>query len=324
MREAAFVKRNQHRWQAIEKELRPGVRITPDRLAEIFIQLTDDLSFARTQYPDSRTVTFLNTLASKIHLEIYKNKREHTNRVVNFWKYELPRVIYNVRKPLLYSFLIFGVTTLIGVVSSLFDDTFVRLILGDFYVNKTLQNIESGNATAIYGSSQQLDMFAQITVNNIFVSFKAFAFGLFTSIGTGYYLFVNGLMLGAFLTMFYNEGQLAQAAPVIMLHGTIELTSIVIAGAAGIAMGNGILFPGTYSRLEGFKRGAMQGLKIVMGLVPFFIVAGFIESYVTRFAFMHWSLKAIVIGASACVMIYYFIIYPFRLHKHATRYNPGI
>jgi uncharacterized membrane protein SpoIIM required for sporulation len=103
---------------------------------------------------------------------------------------------------------------------------------------------------------------------------------------------------------------------VIMLHGTIELSSIVIAAAAGFTMGNSLLFPGTYSRLTSFKMGAMKGLKIVIGLVPFFILAGFIESFITRYAFMHWTIKASIIGLSAILMIYYFIIYPVRLKQN--------
>jgi hypothetical protein len=63
----------------------------------------------------------------------------------------------------------------------------------------------------------------------------------------------------------------------------------------------------------------MKGLKIVIGLVPFFILAGFIESFITRYAFMHWSIKAAIIGLSAVLMIYYFIIYPVRL-KHNGKF----
>ena len=109
---------------------------------------------------------------------------------------------------------------------------------------------------------------------------------------------------------------MAQGLPVILLHGTIELTSIVIAAAAGFVMGNSILFPGTYSRLASFKVGAIKGLKIVMGLVPFFILAGYIESFITRYAFMHWSIKTAIIGLSAFLMIYYFILYPIQLKRN--------
>ena len=317
MKESAFVRLNKDRWALFEKELKMENTIQPDRLAEIFIQLTDDLSFSRTQFPDSRTVKYLNNLSSQIHLQIYKNKKEYTNRVARFWKTELPWIMYEVRKPLFYSFLIFVVAGLAGVVSSLFDDTFVRLILGDRYVNMTLENIKKGNPTGVYEGGNQFDMFARITLNNILVSFRTFIFGVLSSIVTGFFLFYNGLMFGTFLILFYKEGQLELAAPVIMLHGTIELSSIVIAGAAGLVMGNSLLFPGTYSRFEAFKQGAYQGLKIVVGLVPFFIVAGFIESFVTRYAFMPVFLKAGIVGFSAVFMIYYFVIYPIQLHRNA-------
>src|SRR5690606_1224266 len=182
VREAAFVKLNQDRWKGIETTLQPGQQISPDRLAEVFIQLTDDLSFARTQYPSSRTTTYLNNLASKIHLEIYRNKREDRNRIITFWKYEVPSVMWAVRKQLLYSFIIFVTAGLIGTVSALYDDTFVRLILGDGYVNLTLENIREGKPTGIYDGDSAWDMFLRITLNNVMVSFRVFIVGIFTSV----------------------------------------------------------------------------------------------------------------------------------------------
>ena len=316
MKEAAFIKQNKTRWQEFEKIVKHQREAQPDKLAELFIQVTDDLSFARTQYPESRTTQYLNSLASKVHLEIYKNKREDSNRFVTFWKYELPEVIYNTRKPLLYSLIIFLVAGIIGAVSTIYDDTFVRLILGDGYVNMTLENIQAGNPTKVYSTWDEVNMFFMITWNNVQVSFVVFVMGVFASIGTGYYLFRNGVMVGAFIAFFYAQEQLAHALPVIMLHGTIELSSIVIAGGAGFVMGNSLIFPKTYSRLTSFKHGAVKGLKIVMGLVPFFILAGFIESFITRYAFMHWGFKALVIGLSAVLMIFYFVIYPILLKRN--------
>lgn len=316
MKESAFVKQNKPRWQEFEKIVQHQDQAKPDRLAELFIQVTDDLSFARTHFAESRTTRYLNALASKVHLEIYKNKREDANRFVTFWKHELPAIMYGVRKQLLYAFLIFLLAGAIGAVSAWYDNTFVRLILGDAYVNMTLENIANGKPTNVYAGENEFTMFVMITWNNIMVSFMVFVYGVFASIGTGFYLFRNGVMVGAFIAFFAREQQLAQALPVIMLHGTIELSSIVIAAAAGFTMGNSLLFPGTYSRLVSFKSGALKGLKIVMGLLPFFILAGFIESFITRYGFMHTAFKSLIIGLSAVLMIYYFILYPIRLKRH--------
>lgn len=316
MRESFFVKRNKARWEEFEREVKNQRSASPDKLAELFIQITDDLSFSRTQYPTSRTTQYLNSLASKIHGEIYKNKKEEKNRFILFWKEEVPAAVYAARKQMGYAFIIFIVAGIMGALSAAYDDTFVRLILGEEYVNITLENIKNGNPTKIYASSDEMDMFFQITLNNIMVSLKIFVFGVFFSLGTGLFLFYNAIMVGAFMMFFYNESQLSQGLPVIMLHGTIELTSIVIAAAAGFLMGNSILFPGTYSRFASFKMGAIKGLKIVIGLIPFFILAGFIESFITRYAFMHWSLKVAIIGLSTILMIYYFVLYPSQLKRN--------
>jgi uncharacterized membrane protein SpoIIM required for sporulation len=316
MLEAAFIKRNKARWEEFEKQLNNQEQVPPDQLADAFIQLTDDLSFARTQYPKSRVTQYLNSLTGKVHREIYKNKREEKNRFIHFWKIEVPEAVYGSRKQMLVALIIFLVSGAIGAVSVANDNTFVRLILSDGYVNATLENIRSGNPTRVYSSGGQMDMFLMITINNVLVSFKIFVYGIFASLGTGLYLFYNGVMVGTFVMFFYQQSQLAQALPVIMLHGTIELSSIVIAAGAGFTMGNGLLFPGTYPRLVSFKMATMKGLKIVTGLVPFFILAGFIESFITRYAFMPMAVKMIIIGLSAFTIIYYFIIYPFQLKKN--------
>jgi len=323
MKEEAFVKQNLKRWKEFETAVQDAAHVHPDKLADLFIQVTDDLSFSRTQFPQSETTHYLNGLASQLHLKIYRSKQEDGKRFIHFWKTELPLLMYECRKPLLYSFLIFALAICLGVISTLNDETFVRLILGDPYVNMTLKNIENGNPLAVYGESNEADMFFAITFNNIKVSFLAFAAGLVTALGSGWILFQNGIMVGTFFTFLGNKGLIINAFLVIMLHGTLELSAIVIAGCAGFVMGNSFIFPGTYSRLESFKRGAKKGLKIVIGLIPVFIAAGFIESFFTRYTTMPWMISLVTILASAFFIIYYFIIYPAKLHKHATNPTSG-
>ncbi len=323
MREAAFVKRNQARWEQIEKDL-SGKRPDPDRLAEIFIQLTDDLAFSQTQYPQSRVTAYLNNLASKIHHTIYRNRREDSRRFLTFWKNEVPLELWHARRELLYAFLIFILSVAIGYISTLHDDSFARLILGDSYVNMTLQNIRAGKPMAVYGQTDSATMFISITFNNIRVACVAFAMGLLFSVGTGYILFRNGVMVGAFLAFFQTQAMLGHALPVIMLHGTIELSSIVVAGAAGFVLGNGFLFPGTYPRLTSFRIHAVRGLKMVMSLVPLFMLAGFIESFITRYEFMPATGKLLIIGLSACLILFYFVWYPFKLSQHGKLYSHSV
>lgn len=324
MREALFVKNNYNKWKEFEKLLNKKQPAHPDRLAELFITLTDDLSYARTHYPNSQNTRYLNALAARVHQSIYRNKKEHVSRFVYFWKYDLPLVCYEARRQMLYAFIIFAAAVGLGALSAAHDNTFARLIMGDSYVNMTLENIATGDPMGVYKSMGQLEMFVIITINNIRVSLTTFAFGLLFSIGSGFLLFQNGVMLGAFQYFFHQKGLFLTSFLSIWIHGTIEISAIIIAGAAGLVMGNSILFPGTYPRLESFKNGAKKGLKIVVGLVPLFIIAGFLESYVTRLTDWHWTAKAAVILTSAFFIVYYFVIYPAQLNKrNATAYPPS-
>ena len=324
MREALFVKNNYNKWKEFENMLNNKQPVQADRLAELFIILTDDLSYARTHYPRSRNTQYLNALAARVHQTIYCNKKEKGNRFVSFWRYELPQVCYEARNQLLISFIIFCTAVAIGALSAGHDNTFTRLILGDSYVNMTLENIAKGDPMGVYKDMGQLEMFFMITFNNVRVSLMAFAFGLLFSVGTGFLLFQNGVMLGAFQYFFHQKGLFITSFLSIWIHGTLEISAIVIAGGAGLVMGNSMLFPATYPRLESFKRGAKKGLKIVIGLIPLFIMAGFLESYVTRLTDWHWLAKAAIILSSAVFIVFYFVIYPAQLHKkHATGHPPS-
>ena len=316
MRESAFIKANISKWETFENLITSDKRKDPDQLASLFIQLTDDLSYAKTHYPKSDITLYLNTLATKVHQSIYKNKREKQNRFVTFWKYELPQIFFEHRKQLLYSLIIFILASVLGAFSAANDATFVRLILGDAYVNMTLENIEKGDPMAVYKSMGQVEMFFRITFNNVMVAMRAFAAGLLFSFGTALMLVYNGVMLGSFQYFFFQKGLLVTSVLSIWIHGTIEIASIVIAGGAGLVMGNSLLFPGTYSRLESLKRGAVKGVKIAVGLVPLFIIAGFLESFITRLTEMPNVIKLAIILGSAIFMVYYVIIYPIRLNNN--------
>lgn len=319
MKEITFLKQNADKWQQFETLISTKGASDPDLMADLFIQLTDDLSYSKTHYPKAKTTQYLNGLAAKVHQEIYKNKKEKRSRIKQFWLYELPFLFKNSHKQLLYSFLIFFVAVLIGIVSSAYDDSFVRLIMGDTYVNMTLDNIEKGDPMAVYKKMNEVDMFLGITINNIYVSFACFAMGILFSLGTGYMLFTNGIMLGAFQYFFYTKGLLLESVLVIWIHGTLEISAIIIAGCAGLTLGNSFLFPGTYSRGVSFVRGAKQGVKIAVGLVPIFIMAGFLESFVTRHTEMPMWLSLTIILSSLAFILFYFIIYPIQLNKRSKQ-----
>ncbi len=315
MQELVFINKNLARWKEFEKISNHKANMSPDELAAMFIQITDDLSYRRTFYPNTETERYLNQLAGKMHYKIYQNKKESGNRIINFWKKELPIILYQVRSYLYFSLVVFLFFAMIGAYSAAKDPNFVRSILGDDYVDMTEANIEKGDPMAVYKQMNQMDMFLAITFNNIGVAFRAFIFGLFFILGTLNVLMFNGIMLGSFQYYFYTQGVLLESIMTIWIHGTLEIFAITVAGAAGILLGVSFLNPETYKRLQSFKKGARKGVKIMIGIVPVFMVAGFLEGFITRYTGAPYFIRAALILSSLAFIIWYFFLYPKKIVK---------
>ena len=323
MKEITFLKQNASKWEGYEASLDKKEAEHPAKVAEMFIELTDDFSYSKSNYEASKTTQYLNSLTSRVHQLVYRNKKESNKRVFLFWKIEIPTLFGKYHSLLLVSFVVGIIGTLLGAVSQLNDKSFVRIIMGDDYVNQTIERIKNGNPIGIYGEMPQGFMFFYITINNIRVSFMMFAMGMIFSVGTGFYILYNCIMLGSFFAMFYQYNVLGKALKVVWIHGTLEISAIVIAGCAGFILGNSFMFPGSYSRLESFKRGAKDGIKIIVGLIPIFICAGFLESFITRYTEMPLWLSLIIILGSLTFLVWYFIWLPLKFNKinYATTKN---
>jgi uncharacterized membrane protein SpoIIM required for sporulation len=323
VKEITFLKQNASKWEGYESSLDKKEAEHPAKVAEMFIELTDDFSYSKSNYEASKTTQYLNSLTSRVHQLVYRNKKESNKRVFLFWKIEIPTLFGKYHSLLLVSFVVGIIGTLLGAVSQLYDESFVRIIMGDDYVNQTIERIKNGNPIGIYGEMPQGFMFFYITINNIRVSFMMFAMGMIFSVGTGFYILYNCIMLGSFFAMFYQYNVLGKALKVVWIHGTLEISAIVIAGCAGFILGNSFMFPGSYSRLESFKRGAKDGIKIIVGLIPIFICAGFLESFITRYTEMPLWLSLIIILGSLTFLVWYFIWLPLKFNKinYATTKN---
>ncbi|WP_448700812.1 stage II sporulation protein M [Mucilaginibacter sp. AW1-3] len=311
MREALFIKQGTEKWSEFEK----NPNTDPDILAEQFIIITDDLAYAKTFYPKSKTTVYLNGLAARFHQSIYKNKKESNKRFARFWKIEIPLLFAEYRKQLLYSFIFFFIFCLMGALSAKYDNTFLRLILGDGYVNMTNDNIAKGDPFGVYKKEEPILMFFMIAKNNIMVTASTFVIGIFFSVGTLYLLMYNGIMLGSFQYYFISKGLGIQSVLTIFIHGTLEISCIIIAGGAGLILGNSLIFPKTYSRLESVKKGAKDGMKIMLGILPIVAVAAFLESFVTRHTEMPVWLSCAILIASFLFILVYVVIYPAILSR---------
>lgn len=320
MREVAFIKQNKEKWLSFEQAIFGISKKNPDEMANLYIQLVNDLSYAQTFYKKSKTVVYLNYLTSQIFQRIYKTKRQETNRLAYFFKTEVPLIVFEYRRYVLYSFLLFFMSVAIGVVSAHFDDSFVRLIMGDSYVNMTLENIEKGNPVAVYKSGSNWGSFIGITMNNLYVGARCFIYGVFLGIGTFMALVQNCVMLGAFQYFFYKQGVMWQSVQGIWIHGSMEIFAIVIEAAAGFILGASILFPKTFSRIDSFKIGFKNGLKIFLSTTPFTFAAGLLEGFVTRYSIeMHEYFNVFIILSTLSLIGFYYFVYPYIVIRNIKK-----
>jgi len=309
MKETRFIAQNKEKWQESENLLEDSEK-DPEKLSNLFTQVIDDLSYSRTYYPNRSVRVYLNKMARAYFSIIYSHHKSRKNTFRNFWLDELPQIVYFSRKPLIISLIIFLVSASIGVFSSIKDPQFTSTILGDKYVAMTQANIEKGDPMAVYKEAHEVEMFWGITYNNLMVAFRTYVFGIFLSIGTIAVLLYNGIMVGCFQFFFIERGLLAESALTIWLHGTLEISSIILAGGAGLTLGSGLLFPGTYSRLQAFQITAIRSLKLMLGISPIFVLAAIIESFLTRYTEIPDVLRLLLILFSAFLIIGYFVVYP--------------
>jgi uncharacterized membrane protein SpoIIM required for sporulation len=287
----------------------------PSELSELYAQITDDLSYARTYYSKRSIRVYLNNQAQKVFLSLYKQRTGRMQSFASFWSERLPLALYRSRKELNISLVFFIVSTAIGVFSSIHDPDFARVILGDEYIDMTNENIANGDPMAVYKSAGEFDMFFRITFNNILVAFRTFVLGAFFGIGTLIIMLYNGIMVGTFQYYFVEQALFKESFLTIWMHGALEISAIVIAGGAGLTMGRGLVYPGTLPRLQSFQIAARRAITIMLGLIPIFIGAGFIEGFFTRITDLPDTLRASFIFLSFSFIGIYFWWFPWAKYR---------
>jgi uncharacterized membrane protein SpoIIM required for sporulation len=260
---------------------------------------------------------YLNSLAQRVFHNIYRGKRFPVERLRRFWTDELPRLLWEERKALYLSFAIFVLAFLIGVVSSMIDPDFARVILPDSYVDMTLENIRNGDPMKVYKESQPFGMTLGIAFNNLFVALRTALLGVLAGLGTVFSLLFNGIMVGAFQYMFIANGVFGESFLTIWIHGTLEIATIIVAGAAGLVAGSGLLLPGTYRRTQAFQISMRRSLQIFFGIAPMIILAAIFEGFLTRYTGTPALIRGAFIGVSLFFVIWYFVWLPWHKFRHS-------
>lgn len=309
MKESNFIEQNNQKWQELEAGLYDESK-DPRIRGRLFIKIIEDLSYVHTFYKRGPLLSYLNGMAQVLFSDLNLNKVLSLKRLLAFFTQSFPKAMYVTRRSMLVSLVIFLLSFAIGSLTASGDKEFASQILSSGYIEMTEENIEKGDPMAVYKGMGEIEMFLKIAINNLRVAFLTFIFGLLSSIGSIFILITNGVMVGVFQFFFIERELFLPSFLTIWTHGTIEISCIIVAGGAGIQLGKGLLFPGTYSRAEAFKMSAKSALVVFTGITPLIILAAFIEAFQTRHTEIPDAIRMGFILLCLAFVLFYFFWYP--------------
>ena len=305
-----WLEKRQPHWRRletlVEQSGRQGVqRLSRPELQELgllYRQIASDLSTVREDAASQQMATYLNQLLGRAHNLIYMGRPTSAAGIVQFFRSTYPRLFRENAGYCLTAFLIFLAAAIAGMALSLSDPGFERYFLG----GRMIDTIEQHQMWTHSVVSVKPLASSFILTNNITVACATFASGILAGLGTVYMLFFNGLLLGVIGTACWQAGMSSQLWSFVAPHGVLELPAIFIAGGAGLLLARGLLFPGSLPRRDSVAEAGGRAVRLVLGVIPMLVIAGFIEGYLSPSSFPVPLKFALGAAAAAALMLYLF------------------
>jgi len=244
-------------------------------MALLYRQVAADLSVLRQDSTSRTYAQYVNQLLARAHHIIYSGRKTNLQTLFRFLRDEYPvifqRQIGYVAASLLVS-VAFGV---LGAALTSARPEFMRHFVGPEMI-ATMERHQMWTHSIVSVAPMET---SAIMTNNLSVSFMLFASGIVFGLGTFWYLYINGMMLGVIGAACQHYDMSIALWSFVAPHGALELPSIIIAGAAGFRLGHAMLFPGALRWKESVARGGIEATKLVSGIIPLLVIAGCLEGF---------------------------------------------
>lgn len=280
-----FIREKKAFWEELSRILDKIQSKSPMRLSREELQnfsnlyhtTSSDLARAKTEYPDTKIIDYLNSLLARGYSLIYRREPFSLRGILRFYGEEFPHIF---RSTLRYSLLATGIFLFFAAVGYLFtlnDPEFAPLLLPP----SLIETIETHQMWTHSINTIQPLASSLIMTNNISVTLTAFGFGIILGLGTFYILALNGLLMGTVSAMCDLHGMSLNLWSFVLPHGVIELPCIFIAGGAGLLLGSALLVADRLPRKEMLKIKGLLAIKLVTGTIPLLVLAGIIEAFIS-------------------------------------------
>jgi uncharacterized membrane protein SpoIIM required for sporulation len=246
---------------------------------ELYRSLGRDLATARRLLPDSRVSRALEQRYAKLHAIIHREPTNWRARIHALFRDEIPDVIAEIATPIRWVALLFVLSAFAGWRLIMSYPELVSL----FASEEMITGVENGVlwTEGILNVTPSSILSVGILANNIAVSLFAFCLGVLFGLGTFYIIATNGLMLGGVFAFTQQHGLADDLFNFVVAHGVVELSVIVLAGAAGVMLGEALIRPAHGARRESFQRAAARTSRVLLLCALLLIGCGFIEGYIS-------------------------------------------
>ena len=278
-----FLALNQPAWDRLEALTRAAERGVArlsapelDELVRLYQRASSHLSYARTYFRDPALTARLTSLVGRANAVVYGSRKRSVRSIGAFFTRTFPAVVWESRRFIAVSAVLFFVPAIV-VGTWLAHSPKAIDAVGSAALRQTYVNHDFA---AYYRSQPSAQFAAKVQTNNITVAFLAFAGGITGCVLTVFALAQNGASVGMAGGLFANAHKLPVFFGLILPHGLLELTSVVIAGGAGLRLGWALISPGDRSRSAALAEEGRRSVTLVAGLILTFVVAGLIEGFV--------------------------------------------
>lgn len=280
-----FLNKKQPIWSELEEALKRPRRyrankMSPsqlDRLGYLYRRVTSDLAVARRDFPDDRCVPYLNALASRAHAGIYQSSPLKRNTIRHFFLAGFPALFRSNLRVITAAFLMFVVGFIVAYWIALENQGFAEKLAP----KPLVETIHAKEMWTNIPADERNLLASDVMTNNVGVAFAAFALGITFMVGTAYILALNGVFIGAVAGLCHVHGLALPLWSFVSPHGYIELTTIFVAGGAGLKMGYALIAPGFLTRKQALTDAAKVAVQLIGGCVVLLVIAGVIEGFIS-------------------------------------------
>jgi len=304
-----FIASNGPAWQrlgGLTARARRGARgLHPtelDELVRLYQRTSTHLSYARTTYDDATLTSRLTGLVAGAQSVVYGTRPRTARALGTFFTATFPAAVWHVRRFVLAAALLLLVPfAAVAIWIATSDEALEASAPAAVRASYVEEDFES-----YYSSAPAAEFATTVFTNNVRVAILAFAAGILLCVVTAALLAYNGAAVGVAAGLFTAAGQPGRFWGLILPHGLLELSAVIVAGAAGLSLGWAIVVPGDRSRRDALAEQGRRSVSIVLGLVVAFFAAGLIEGFVTG---QPWptSLR-VAIGAMAWLVFTLYVV----------------